>query len=100
MSTMRCQRNYQRPMALRAGCGVLLGLAFAAWMSAGQTPKIAVAATTSSTSVAVDRSPIDLVLTPDEKWLVTANQASNSLSLVNVADGVVVSEVPCGRKPA
>jgi len=46
------------------------------------------------------RSPVDLWLTPDEEYLVTANQTSDSLSLVRVQDGQVVVEVPCGRKPA
>ena len=48
----------------------------------------------------VDRSPVDLLLTPDEKWLLTANQTSSSVSLVRVADGVVVDEIPCGSRPS
>src|SRR5262245_28527978 len=48
----------------------------------------------------VDRSPVDLVLTPDEKFLITANQTSASVSLVEVATGRVVQEVPCGEHPA
>jgi DNA-binding beta-propeller fold protein YncE len=47
-----------------------------------------------------DRSPVDLVLTADEKWLLTANQTSDSVSLVRVADGVVASEIDCGQRPA
>jgi len=46
-----------------------------------------------------DRSPVDLVLTADQKYLVTANQTSDSLSLVRLADGQVVAEAPCGRRP-
>ncbi len=47
-----------------------------------------------------DRSPVDLVLTPDGKWLLVVNQSSDSLSLVRVADGRVVSEVGCGDHPS
>ena len=47
----------------------------------------------------VDRSPVDLILAPDESWLVTVNQTANTASLVRVADGVVLDEVSVGRKP-
>lgn len=47
-----------------------------------------------------DRSPVDLVLTPDQQWLLTANQTADSVSLVRLATGEVVAEVPCGRRPA
>jgi len=46
-----------------------------------------------------DRSPVDLVLTPDEAWLVTANATSGTLSLVRVSTGQVISEVACGEDP-
>jgi YVTN family beta-propeller protein len=58
--------------------------------------------TTSGEPVSVeapDRSPVDLVLSPDENWLVTANQTSHTLSLVDVAAGSVVDELAVGRKP-
>lgn len=48
----------------------------------------------------VDRSPVDLVLTADERLLITANETSNSLSLVDVAAGRVVAESRCGARPA
>lgn len=48
----------------------------------------------------IDRSPVDLALTPDEKRLVTANRTADSLSLVDVATGRVLDEVACGRRPA
>ena len=47
-----------------------------------------------------DRSPVDVVVTPDERWLLTVNQTSDTVSLVRASDSVVVSEVPCGRHPA
>lgn len=47
-----------------------------------------------------DRSPIDLVLTNDERWLVIANQTAGTLSLVSTADGRVAQEIACGERPA
>ena len=46
------------------------------------------------------RSPVDLVLAEHGKWLVTANATSNSISLVDLAGGGVVSELACGGRPA
>ena len=46
-----------------------------------------------------DRSPVDLVLSADERWVVTANQTSDSLSLVEVESGKVVEEISCGDHP-
>src|SRR5688500_17483376 len=48
----------------------------------------------------VDRSPIDLVLSEDGGWLVTANQTSGTASLVRVSDGKLLDEAPVGKKPA
>ncbi len=47
----------------------------------------------------VDRSPVDLALSPDGAWLLSANQTSNSISLVNLEQGRVVAEVGCGQHP-
>jgi YVTN family beta-propeller protein len=49
---------------------------------------------------AVDRSPVDLALTPDERFLLTANRTSGTVSLVEIASGSIRDEVPCGRWPA
>ena len=46
-----------------------------------------------------NRSPVDLVLSPDGSWIATANQTSDSVSLVDVADGRVLDEQPVGRHP-
>lgn len=46
------------------------------------------------------RSPVDLLLLPDQQHVVTANESSHSLSLVDLAAGRVVDEVPCGEHPA
>ncbi len=47
----------------------------------------------------IDRSPVDLVLAHDSSWLATANQTSDSVSLVGTADGKVLDEVKVGRRP-
>jgi DNA-binding beta-propeller fold protein YncE len=47
-----------------------------------------------------DRSPVDLVLGGDESWLVTANQTSHTVSLVDLSSGRVIDEVSCGHHPA
>jgi YVTN family beta-propeller protein len=47
-----------------------------------------------------DRSPVDLALTPDEQFLLTANQAARTVSLVRLADGRVTAEAPVGERPS
>src|SRR5262245_53223992 len=47
-----------------------------------------------------DRSPVDLVLTADEKYLLTANQTSSTVSLAETETGQVIAEVPCGKRPS
>lgn len=47
-----------------------------------------------------DRSPVDLAFSPDGRWLVVANQTSDSVSLVRTDDGKVVSEVASGKRPS
>ncbi len=46
-----------------------------------------------------NRSPVDLVLGPEDAWLVTVNQTSDSLSLVRTADGKVLDEETVGDHP-
>ena len=46
-----------------------------------------------------DRSPVDLVLGPDDAWLVTVNQTADSVSLVRTSDGKVLDEQPVGDHP-
>lgn len=48
----------------------------------------------------VNRSPVDLVISRDGTWIATANQTSNTVSLVRVVDGVVLDEMAVGAKPA
>ncbi len=47
-----------------------------------------------------DRSPVDLVLAPDESLLITVNQTSDTVSLVDVAQGKVTAELACGHHPS
>jgi len=54
---------------------------------------------TSNPMPATDRSPVDLVLIPDGKHFITVNQTSDTISLVRLVDGKVLSEVGCGRRP-
>jgi len=44
----------------------------------------------------VDSSPVDLVLTADESRAITANQTANTICLVDLASGTILSEAPCG----
>jgi DNA-binding beta-propeller fold protein YncE len=46
-----------------------------------------------------DRSPIDLALLPDGRAL-TANQTSDTVTLVDLDAGKALAERPCGRRPA
>lgn len=62
-------------------------------------PLVAFAMIARAQVVEVDRSPRDVALTPDARWAVTANHTSNSASLVDLANGEVVAEAKCGRKP-
>ena len=47
----------------------------------------------------LDRSPVDLALSPDGRWLVTANQIANTISLVDTLSHELVDELPCGDYP-
>ncbi len=47
-----------------------------------------------------NRSPIDVVLSPDGLWLVTANETSDSVSLLSTQKGSVVDEISIGDHPA
>lgn len=47
-----------------------------------------------------DRSPVDLVVGKGNEWVATANQTSDSVSLVRMADGKVLDEVRVGHRPA
>lgn len=83
-------------------CTVLL-LAFSSWISIGvlfHTTSPVVKAKERNLDAASECSPVDLMLTPDEARLVSANQKANSISLVDLASGAVVAEAPCGNRPS
>ncbi len=48
----------------------------------------------------IDRSPTDLAVTPDDLWLVTANQTANTVSLIDIKAGKIAAEVACGQHPS
>src|SRR6516164_11279154 len=45
------------------------------------------------TTAETDRSPVDLLLTSDGKRLLTVNQTSGTVSLIEIDSGKVVSEI-------
>lgn len=45
------------------------------------------------------RSPSDVLLDTKQQWLVTANQGTNTLSLIDLSQGKVVDEAACGIHP-
>lgn len=46
-----------------------------------------------------DRSPIDLALSADGRYALTANATANTVSLVDLQTGRVTAETPVGRRP-
>ncbi len=46
-----------------------------------------------------DRSPVDVVLLSGDRWMVSANQTSGTVSLIDVKKGHVVDEVAVGNYP-
>lgn len=55
--------------------------------------------TDSAPPAALDRSPTDLALSRDGKWAVTANATADSVSLIDLSSGTVISETPVGDHP-
>ena len=47
-----------------------------------------------------DRSPVDLAISADETLMVVANQTVGTLSLVDLEQGKVIDETPCGKHTA
>jgi DNA-binding beta-propeller fold protein YncE len=65
------------------------------------------AATTENSPLAadLDRSPVDVLIAPDESWAVTVNATSNTVSLIDLAPGVddnacILDEQPAGELPS
>ncbi|MEZ6135342.1 MAG: hypothetical protein R3C53_10575 [Pirellulaceae bacterium] len=53
-----------------------------------------------SREAAAYRGPLDVVLLQNEQLCVTANELSNSVSLIDLASGTVLDEVECAARPA
>lgn len=47
-----------------------------------------------------DRSPVDLVIAHDGRWVATANQTSNTVSLVDLGDRSLWDEIEVGQHPS
>ncbi len=45
------------------------------------------------------RGPLDLVLLDDQRWCVTANELSHSLSLVDLNNARIADEIKCSARP-
>ncbi len=76
--------------------GILCG-----WLAAGAASQLQAASPGAVEQPgARHRSPVDLVLSPDNRWLVTVNQTAHSASLVSIEAGKVLDEVLVGRHPA
>lgn len=92
----QAQRDAQQSRAARTSVFLWNAYGLAILCLAGLCEK----ATAQSDTVAraTDRSPVDLVLL-DDRWLVTANQTSNSVSLVEWQAGQVVDELCVGEHP-
>lgn len=89
------------PVSLLFLLGTVLVLGFLFFLSSPSFPVFATQETIAQNQkTEIDRSPVDLVLTPDGKWLLTANQTSSTVSLVNIKSGKVVAEVACGKRPS
>ncbi|MES1213055.1 MAG: beta-propeller fold lactonase family protein [Singulisphaera sp.] len=75
-------------------------VAIGAWFAHVFDPPVRFVVAASPADADVDRSPVDLVLSRDGKWAVTANETSASISLVDLEKGAVVAELACGDHPA
>src|SRR3984957_9686719 len=64
------------------------------------TPSRAVVGAAETEKVEPDRSPVDLLLTRDGKWLLTVNQTSGTVSLIETESGKIRAEVLTGQRPS
>ncbi len=80
-------------------CGWLLAAFAVAGFGLGHRVTTIVSATPNGVAE-TDRSPVDVALSPDGKWLLSANQTSGTVSLVSLDEGRVVAEAPAGQRPS
>ncbi len=85
-------------VALAAGSAMHGLPIFSSLAAEVENNKLAVSDRTPSPSVY--RSPVDLILTSDETLLLTANQTSGTISLVDVASGLTIDQQACGDGPS
>lgn len=76
-----------------------LGCLFCTWLLLGCITVEARPVETSKWNE-VDRSPVDCVLSQDDKWLFTANQTSGTISVISLAENKVIQEIACGQRPS
>ena len=79
--------NVQRFFILLPAAGLFLSVSVRGGDVTGRLP------------AGMDRSPVDVALSPDGRWLVTANESSNSVSLIRIEDRCLLDERRCGRHP-
>lgn len=79
---------------------MILVLASSLVLSWFPTPVLASEANSEAPRRSVHRSPTDLVLAVDGSWIATANETSNSVSLIETSSGAIIDEVACGSHPA
>ena len=60
---------------------------------------VAFSLTTAGDAAEVDRSPLQLVVSADAKWLFTANRTANTISKIDVETEKIVGEFPVGVGP-
>ena len=77
-------------------CVIAIGLAL---VRGAREPEDGAIRAAKPQAVGKNRSPVDLVLAADDSWLVTANQTSDSASLVRTSDGKLLDEVHVGQHP-
>ncbi len=89
-------------IVLAALLAIALGAAYG-WRSNSGSPVFSPAelAAADSTSAAAipHRSPMEVAITPDGRWLIAANSTADSLSLIDLASGQVTQEARCGARP-
>ena len=49
--------------------------------------------------IAVGKNPLDITYSPDGRYLFTANNLDNTVSVIDTADNRVIAEIPAGKAP-
>jgi YVTN family beta-propeller protein len=51
------------------------------------------------TQIPVGREPLDITYSPDGRYLFTANNLDNTVTVIDTADDRVIAEIPAGNAP-